>query len=1091
MPKAGKILICIILFTLLASALLPSTTTANNNSWWNESFSYKQEIIIPIDTSLEHAKFQPIDIKIDLENPCWAKNENEHSIRVIFEKDGQFKELECQIYNLKYSTNYEIRSCNLVFLIPEEANGKEKYYLYYDDEDKSGPNYLDHVKVEDSYYQYEPIPGYSVESNFFNIIDDEYNIYQISYKGKALGRGRSQYVFKLKDGSKDIKPENGDLFSIFDFSFFDENAKKVEDYISTSDELVSKEIIVDGNLMVNVVVVSKSKNDEAQTTAYYKYYHCPSKDKRIHVEVKHEAKKDIKLTKKDALALGTYAHLQVTKSKSKTIKELNFGKIFPYLHLYNKKDFISEYKIDTNPNYVPPPKNLPSVIGIDDNVDLGKKAWISFDEGKEGVSNGLIFNSNSVLKSGYDEKDGITIGAYQDVDPHLPGLECKHSGVTILRNLYENNERDYLIPTDFCAEFHANFFSSKSEGYLSVEKEAEIFQELAKNKPSKENIVLTNKEYKDRNQLTVFLHNTHSSQFGFGISALTGINVSYETVELYKDNNMVRSTTPSKIEMNQIIEEFKKTGLEDIKSFFSSFTLDDISIFKKVSFSDLEEGKYLIKIFRKNCKLSEDEKLIGFKIIEVDENTKSHVFCRPAGMISLSVFDQNNKPVNNVDFSLRYDDICISNGFTNGNGKVTFSVPVFLKKEYFLNANYKGFNIFEEPVKLDLENIFRDKKINIDIKRYDLQIKLIDSLGLPCSIISNPFLTSIKSTDSLSYSDKKDNSYVFEDLLSSSYKLQLFYKNDLIEKEIDVDSNKELELVFPVEYNLNSNIFNIRGEEIEDWKIILSRMDTELNFVSSEPFINLPPGNYDVKAYSDGKLISKSKVEITGDTYFPVITKEQPLYPSIIVLLSIILLFSGCLILLKKKKYISAVLLVVIILCMSSLVMPWWSIYGISSSKNVETSSNMYLMPTNLVTMTSNSEYSAGQVSSIPNILLSALNIVIALIISGCTSLFLYILFEKRLKKKLNLILFFLGFSSLFSSILLFSYSISEFANVAIGSFIGNGNLDISLPLENNYETINCSWGPNIGFYLLILSGILLLFVMILKLKQRFVKLEN
>ncbi len=1090
MPKAGKILICIILFTMLTSVLAPSTT-ATKTPWWNESFSYKQEIIIPIDTKLEHAKFQPIDIKIDFENPCWAKNENKHSVRVIFEKDGYFKELECQIYNLKYSTNYEIRSCNLVFLTPEEANGKEKYYLYYDDEDKSGPNYLDHVKVEDSYYQYTPIPGYSVESNFFNIIDDGYSIYQISYKGKALGRGRSQYVFKLKDGSKDIKPENGDLFAIFDFSFFDENAKKVEDYLSTSDELVSKEIIVDGNLMANVLIISKSKNDEAQTTAYYKYYHCPSKDKRIHVEVKHEAKKDIKLTKKDALALGTYAHLQVTESKSKTIKELNFGKIFPYLHLYNKKDFVSEYKIDTNPKYVPPPGNLPYVISIDDNVDLGKKAWVSFDEGKEGVSNSLIFNSNSVLKSGYDEKDGITIGAYQDVDPHLPGLECKHSGVTILRNLYENNERDYLIPKDFRVEFHADFFSSKSEGYLRVQKEAEIFQELAKSKPSKETIVLTNKRYKDKNQLTVFLHNARSSQFGFGISTLTGLNVSYETVELYKDNNMVRSSTPYKIEMDQIIEDFKKTGLEDIKSFFSSFNLDDISIFKKVSFSDLEEGKYLIKIFRKNCKLSEDEKLIGFKIIEVAGDTKSHVFCRPSGMISLSVFDQNNKPVNNVDFSLKYDDICVSNSFTTDNGKVTFSTPVFLNKEYFLNANYKGFNIFEEPVKLGLKNIFRDKKINIDIKRYDLQLKLTDSLGLPCSINLNPFLTSIKSTDSLSYSDKKDNSYVFNNLLSSSYKIQIFYKNDLIEKEIDVDSNKELELVFPVEYNLNSNIFNIRGEKIDDWKIILSRMDKEMEFDSSEPFIDVPAGNYDVKAYSDGQLISKSKVEITGDTYFPIITKEQPLYPSIIVLLSIIILFSGCLILLKKKKYISAVLLVIIILCMISLATPWWSIDGISNSKNVGTSSNMYLLPTNLVTITSNSEYSSGQVSSIPDILLSALNIVITLVVSGCTFLFLYILFEKRLKKKLNLILFSLGFSSFFSSILLFSYSISEFANVAVGSFIGRGTLDIQLPLENNYEIINCSWGPNIGFYLLILAVLLLSLILVIKLKKRFVKIEN
>ena len=80
--------------------------------------------MIPIDTSLNHSRFQPIDIKIDFQNPCWAKNTEEHSIRVILEKENEFQEMECQIYDLEHVDDNTITSCSLVFLVPEDADGK-------------------------------------------------------------------------------------------------------------------------------------------------------------------------------------------------------------------------------------------------------------------------------------------------------------------------------------------------------------------------------------------------------------------------------------------------------------------------------------------------------------------------------------------------------------------------------------------------------------------------------------------------------------------------------------------------------------------------------------------------------------------------------------------------------------------------------------------------------------------------------------------------------------------------------------------------------------------------------------------------------
>jgi hypothetical protein len=43
-----------------------------------------------------------------------------------------------------------------------------------------------------------------------------------------------------------------------------------------------------------------------------------------------------------------------------------------------------------------------------------------------------------------------------------------------------------------------------------------------------------------------------------------------------------------------------------------------------------------------------------------------------------------------------------------------------------------------------------------------------------------------------------------------------------------------------------------------------------------------------------------------------------------------------------------------------------------------------------------------------------------------------------------------------------------------VGSFIGEGNLDISMAGESDSVSVLCTWGPGIGFYLYAISVILL-----------------
>ena len=69
--------------------------------------------------------------------------------------------------------------------------------------------------------------------------------------------------------------------------------KSLFGYSSTSQKFLSKEILVDGNLMLEFRIISHSKFDDLKTTATYKYYHCPSSNTRVHTHVKHEALKAI------------------------------------------------------------------------------------------------------------------------------------------------------------------------------------------------------------------------------------------------------------------------------------------------------------------------------------------------------------------------------------------------------------------------------------------------------------------------------------------------------------------------------------------------------------------------------------------------------------------------------------------------------------------------------------------------------------------------------------------------------------------------------------------------------------------------------
>jgi hypothetical protein len=382
------------------------------NSEWNSDWKFQQEIIIPIDTSLVNAKFQAIDISVSFENDCWAINELTHSIRVVCFDENIYHELESQIYDLNFIEQDIIDQCNLVFLVPEFADGNEKYFLVYDDSKKTAPEYTDHITIQDDYFLYEPIPGQKVETNYYRIEEDGYIIFGVSQKGRLIQDKISQVVVKFKPNTKEFNSYSIEQFAAFQIIYHTD--RNWEKYFGTSfSKDIEKRILIDGNLMGRVQIKCIDPRGELKTNNIYTYYYNPSQNKKIFTNVNHEVLKEI-IVSSDKVVEGSIANLLSFKSRSANIKSFNIGDILPYVHVYEEDEVIRCYPVPENP--LSTEKEM--VLGTEDDVDLGSKAWFTMDNPKTGKAYGLIFSStNNIFNF---EDNGIQVKAYSKEEVNLP-----------------------------------------------------------------------------------------------------------------------------------------------------------------------------------------------------------------------------------------------------------------------------------------------------------------------------------------------------------------------------------------------------------------------------------------------------------------------------------------------------------------------------------------------------------------------------------------------------------------------------------------------------------------------------------------------
>lgn len=1074
------LILAIILFSSISSHALPYDESDIDF----KQFKFKQEITIPIDTSREDAKLQPIDIHIELKNPCWAKNENEHSIRICYNDGSGLNELESQIYDLNFKDNQHVKSCNIVFLIPEDANGKERYFVIYDDSEKTPPDYYDHLTIEDLHFYYEPVSGQKADIYYYIIKEDGYIVYGISYKGEIYGNGIAQSVAKAKPYSTSFNMKNMDQLANFAMAY---SIDGEEEYTGTqNDKNPTKNILIDGNLMIKLKISSISPDGKVKTENVYTYYYCPSITKRINVNVNHEVLKTYEVGGSKALT-GTYLNMMTFKGRSATVEELNIGEILPWVHLFAEDEIIKAFPVSTDP--VSELEEF--VISIRDDIDLGSKAWVCIDDPTTGKTYGYIFQSNTGFIDG--EEDGLQVGSFGQQSIKLPGLEVDTLSVYVSKNFYEKGDDENIIFQEgFKLSYNVEYITFEKEGYEAVDKESELYQILIRSRPEfKQQETDEPEEDIKKFTLKTYVHLAPSFPLGNLLSIALGKNFSYINAELYnEDGRYISSGSVSRIPLSEEVDlDLEgKTIFQKLRTLIRLFDWRNISFFKKIIFPDVEAGRYVVKIYRENPIFAKNHQYIGYEVIYLDKDGTINIFCRSEGKIKLSAKDQYKEGVENVKFQLLKDAAIVEEGISDNTGSAVIKVPCYPTKPYTLRVLYNGFLIDLKKITVGFKNRIIPLSRSFSIDRYKLNLRLKDTWGFyPDYSISSTITSNIMIEPTVFNADKNDKGeYTFTDIYPAEYILNLRYKSFNLVKKVNINEDETVDIVFPAEFKLDFDVKNSYGYFLADGEVSLTRKGNNVKKIIENGKANflVPPGEYNIKVTSKGQ-IANQRIQVNGDKQVKILTSADSLIHNIVIFIGIILIIFSIVIIYQKKLIIPAIKLLVIALIIIALVTPWWVVNGDNGDFN--TSTKMLLIPSNIVTLTSYEQIQGGEISVVPEEITLVLNLIAIHLIFTCFMIGLTILSKNKFRK-------FTSFLSILSAIIIiaaiaiFIYSMSLITQVSVGSFVGSGDLEITIPGLTENKILPCSWGPGIGFYLLILSFI---FLVILFLSKRIKSLKR
>ena len=557
------------------------------------------------------------------------------------------------------------------------------------------------------------------------------------------------------------------------------------------------------------------------------------------------------------------------------------------------------------------------------------------------------------------------------------------------------------------------------------------------------------------------------------LSAAVGKNFSYITIELYKDDSFASSGSAGRLPLRSIDFDFDDTNLvEKIKLAFGIFDWRNLSFFKKIRFPDLEAGRYLIKVYKENPRFGNERKYIGFTLVDLNEETSVNVYCKPEGTAELSIMDQNSDGIKNVKFQLLSDETIISSMSSDNNGNVVLKAPCYRKDPYLLQVIYQGFLVEEREISLGLKNSLTSYKYDFSTSLYQLKLKLKDTLGLAPAVDVNPMLTSSEMIDHNMISGEKqgDGEYLFIDLYSADYILKMSYKSFVPEIKLGIGNDKTLEFEFPAEFTVDFNCMNSYGALMEEGEISLDREGKGPNVrITSKGIaeVIVPPGVYDISITVDNEEIARQDIEIKGNKELDIVTSHGSFLHTIVTYLGALLAVFSIALIVWKRDTCAGMKLLAISLITIALVSPWWVLTG--DSGMITTTTNTFLVPSKIITLTSSNSVFGGDISSVPSEFTMVLELITILLVIDCLFVFVGI-FVKDKYRKISRVLSIVGVVLLIVSLLVFYIAMSEVTNVGVGSFTGSGVIAVSIPGLQENVNIDCNWGPGNGLLLGILA---------------------
>ena len=1054
-----------ILFQIVLASAIPLVDAADIDVWDN-SWSFHETILLDFNTGEKGLRNQPVDMHVVFSNPCWARDEHNNSIRVVVKHDNKWEELESQVYNLSFVDDCHINACNLVFLIPSFADGNESYYVYYDDEEEPSAGYPDHVSVKEDYFYYEPISGYRVDLRYYKVTEDGCCLYGVGLDGEITGLGVTNKVIKQRNDATDFSPRN--WVQIASFAFF--YAVKGTTGVGTDRVLLSKEILVDGNLMVCFRISSGSEDGKLRTDAMYTYYYCPTEDKKIIVDVKDEVLKEAVSTGTAAQG-GSFAYLASSKTRSANIRELNSGFIPPYVHFFSEQNIIQGYPLPQNPHS----SDYDWVLSPQDDADLGSRPWVSLDEGKEGYAYAIILSSSKGLYS--TGRDGIQITAGSEEFINIPGSEMDGGGASLGRNSVEPGEREELVlPKGLRISFSSEFFYTENGGYPAVDEEARVFQTLEKH--SSRGFVDDRKVGDGEKKHSLKIIPSLQGVSRPLLAAVFAFPVPTVEVRVYKGNELVASGLASRSYLFHLPESLPKEGKGLLSLFLSilrNVKLDaaNVTLLQQVVFPNLVEGRYLVKVF---LNIGNRSKYIGYKSVDLNKNLSCMVSCKPEKNLIVNVEGQDGRPVKGVVFQVvDKEKVVVTKDLTDENGRAELSFP--LSPYCRVQAIYKGLQVYNEEIKPFSCLPFLNKgERKVVLHLYDVRVSLMDSLDLVFNGSVNPFLTSqdgvvnttVKPTISA------NGEYIFTGLPRGRYQFFVKYKSFVLSKELDVEKNLSFVFNIPSNHVIKFRVVDNRGTPLVGAEIKVSRngvvLDEKTNGDGDAVFI-LPPGRYSVEVVYNAVSLAKQVLKVSGDERMVVATDFTPFYVPVFfaVVFAVGALFF-LFVLIKKLGLHFLFLILSIMLLVSSVFLPLWVFDGVKDGYSVY--SNIFVFPPSFITFKQADGLKTGEIAEVPDLFTRALQVVSLMVLLEFIMVLLFFIIKKG---KIKWFVFCLSLFFAVSSVIATYLLISQLTAVTLGSVSGEGFVDFSMP-DGAALSLPSAWGFGSGWFFLVLSMVSLVF---------------